>query len=261
MFYAVGINLFFIPLIFLIQRPELLPLQLLPVIIAISLIDVLYLFPYYKALQHADTSVVISLFSLGKIFVPVLAFLLVGEVLALFQYLGFFLIVLSGTFLTLDFRRFRFTKAFWYMSLCSFLIALEVVLYKYSFGSVSWSTSFVWADLFSVLFVAPMLLFPPLRHNIYDHFIHFRQKLPLFVLEEFLTFTGMAALVIAISLTSVTIVNAIGSLQPFFVLLYAVVLKKKIPAAFKEQTDAFSMVRKVSLFAVMAIGVVLLFLP
>ncbi|HLC59398.1 MAG TPA: hypothetical protein VJH34_02650, partial [archaeon] len=61
-------NLAFLPLLFLFHIPVLPTASTLPIFILLGLLDIAYVWPYYKALQHDDTSVVSGLFSLGKVF-------------------------------------------------------------------------------------------------------------------------------------------------------------------------------------------------
>lgn len=63
--------------------------EVLPYAVAVSFISVFYLFPYYAALRETDTSVVAALFSLERVFVPLWAYLIVGEVVKPSQYVGF----------------------------------------------------------------------------------------------------------------------------------------------------------------------------
>ena len=60
-------NLLFIPIIWLLDPPQLINLNLVPYVVLVSFIELYYAYPYYKALQNDDTSVIISLFSLGKV--------------------------------------------------------------------------------------------------------------------------------------------------------------------------------------------------
>ncbi len=76
-------------------------------------------------------------------------------------------------------------------------------------------------------------------------------------MEEGFTFAGSAAMTYAISLTAVSLVGAIGAFQPLFVLLYAVLLGKYFPQAFKEDLDGKNIIKKVWLFLLMVVGVVL----
>jgi drug/metabolite transporter (DMT)-like permease len=234
-------------------------LNLLPFLLIIGLIEVAYLFPYYKALEDDDTSIVASLFVLGDIFVPVLAFLIVGEALYFHQYLGFFIIVLSGFLLSFNGqKRFRFNKSLLYMFVCSLMLAVEVVLYKYVFEKSGWSVGFIWPNIFAFLFAVSLFLFPKRRQGIKSQFVNFKRKLPIFAFEELLTFGGSMAATYAIFLVPVTLEKGISALQPIFVLLYAIILSKFFPNLFKEKIDKASIFKKVVLFVIMTIGVILI---
>ncbi|HCC23884.1 TPA: hypothetical protein DF272_06955 [Candidatus Falkowbacteria bacterium] len=258
-FYSTFFNILFLPLVLLVDIPGLPPVPLLPFFFLVALIEVLYLYPYYKALQSDDTSVVSSLFSLGKIFVPIFAFLLVGEVLTLTQYLGFFIIILGGAALTLsNHGAFRFNKAFFYMLACSILLAIEAVVYKYLFENISWSTGFFWATLFSSVIIFCFLFVPKLRRDIRLQTNDLKRNAPVFALEEFLTFGGSAASTFAISLVPVTLAKSIDAFQPFFVLVYALVLGKSFPRMFRESVDLRSVIKKFIFFTIMVIGIILI---
>src|SRR3989344_1587664 len=258
-FYSTFFNILFLPLVLLVEIPGLPPVSLLPFFFLVALIEVLYLYPYYKALQSDDTSVVSSLFSLGRIFVPVFAFLFVGEVLTLTQYLGFFIIILGSAALTLNNHGIlRFNRSLFYMLVCSILLALESVVYKYLFENVSWSTGFVWTTFFSSAIASCFLSVPKLRRDIHGQTSDLKRNIPVFAFEEFLTFGGSAASTYAISLVPVTLAKSIGAFQPFFVLIYALIIGKSFPQIFRESADRRTIVKKFMLFAIMVIGIILI---
>ncbi len=256
-FYAIATNVIFIPFVFLIQRPDVPPISAIPWIVLVGILDVVYLFPYYRALRSDDTSTVSSLFSLGYVFVPLLAFLIVDEVLLAHQYVGFALIVLSSMAVTWS-GRLRFSRSFLYMALASLLVALEAVLYKYLFEEMSWSTAFVWSNVASLVTLVPLLLWPSTVRAIKNSFGEFKKSGHIFVLEELMTFAGAAAMTYAIALAPVTLVEGIGALQPFFVLSYAMIFNRVLPGIFKERMDRRSLLKKFAFFGIMAIGVILI---
>ncbi len=212
------------------------------------------------ALRHEDTSVVNSLFSLGKIFIPVLAFFFLGEVLHGFQYLGFILIIGSSAILSLvDHVSFRLNRSFVYMFVCSLLLAIDSVIYKGLFAEMTWSTAFFWSNIFSFLVTIFILIFSSkIRHEVIEQIGLFRKHFWLLAWNEILVFLGTVATTFAISLApALTLMKSIESLQPLFVLLYAIVLRKFYPRLFHEKVDRHSMFKKVLLFGVMIIGVTL----
>ena len=257
-FFITLLGAVFLPLVFLLDRPGLPPLRLLPWFILLAGTEVFYLYPYYKALQAEDTSVVASLFTLVKIFIPLLAFLIVGESLRITQYLGFFVIVLCGGLLAADRKQaFRLNRSFFLMALSSLLISLNAVLYKFIFNDVGWGTGFFWTVLFSIVIVLGFLAAPRLRSEIFRSAGRLRSQAGLVFLDAVCSFGGLTAATYARSLVPVTMEQSIDSFQPFFVLLYALALKRRFPRAFRESTDRRSLIRKFALFAVMVLGAVL----
>lgn len=257
-FYGAIFNLLLLPCVWLIQTPGWLPMNLWLACALIALIELCYLYPYYRALQQDDTSIVCALFDLGKIFVPVFAFLLVGEQLSWFQYLGFGLLILSSLLISLDRRKqLRLNSAFWWMVLCSLLLALEAVLYKYLFIHVSWSTGFVWPSVLTSILSLLFLLIPKQRRSIVQQFHKLKSIAPVFIGGSLLTFIGSMASTYAIGLVPVTLEKSVDAFQPFFVLLYAILFKRRYPKFFKERIDARSVIRKCLFFIVMLLGILM----
>lgn len=258
-FYSAVFDLIFLPILFLIDLPAWPTWQMIPFFILVGLTNIAYLFPYYKSLRLDDTSTVSSLFSLGKIFVPILAFLIVGEVVSPAQYLGFFIIVVASALLTVkNLRTLRFSKSFLYMLIASFLIALEIVIYKHILTNVSWITGLTWSSAVSFILVMLITISGKARADIRLQFPRFKQVSLLFGAEELLTFGGMATITYALTMAPVTLVEAIGSFQPFFVLLYAALFSKAFPSVFKEKLDRGNLARKSILFIIMILGTVLI---
>lgn len=265
-FFNSCINLLFLPLVLIIDTPEMISLKLLPFILILGLTNIFYLYPYYKALESDDTSIVTGLFSLGKIVVPFLAYIVVKEKLSIIQYIGFFIIILSATFLAINNKidnknnrkMFRVNSSFFWMGLCSLILAVEVVTYKYLFSYTSWATGFSWGVLASVILVLPMLVIKRYREGIISQFSKFKKSFHLFIIEEFLTFGGSGAITLALTLAPVTLVEAVSSFQPIFVLGYAILFSKFKPNVFKEKIDLKNIIKKTILFLIMVIGIVMI---
>ena len=180
----------------------------------------------------------------------------IWEKLSLLQYIGFIIIIISSTLLTL--KKFRLNKSFFWMGLCSFILSVEGVLYKYIFEHASWSTGFFWATISSVVLVLPILFIQKYRTGILSQFSTFKKNFHVLALEEFLTFGGSASTTYAISIAPITLVKGIGSLQPLFVLAYAILFSKWYPQAFKEKLDGNTILKKTFLFIIVIIGILLI---
>jgi len=250
----------FVLILFLIAVRELFPIKLLPYFILIAIIEIIYLFPYYKALESEDTSIISALFSLGKIFVPILAFFMVKEVLTFQQYFGFIIIIVSSALLTLhrQKKRFSLNKAFIYMGIATSLLSAQAVIYKHIFNNMGWLEGYSWAFIFIGLATFSLLLFKKQRKAILSSFDSFKSKYYVFVGNVLLSLSAWLLLSYAMSLTDVTLVKGVGSSQPFFAIIYAIVLKKYFPHVFKENIDRKSILKKVLLFILLVIGIILI---
>lgn len=257
-FYALGVTVVWLPLVWLIRPPQLPALALVPFIALVALLDALYQYPYYRALSLDDTSTVSSLFALGKILVPLLAFLMVGEVLTGLQYVGFGMIIFGAAALTFRWDTLRFNRALFYMIAAAIIVALEAVLYKHIFTFVDWSTGFTWSVIFGCVFALAMLFSTRWRKDIFGSVGIFKKSWLLFGSEELLTFLGTGAMTYSISLTKVSLVEAIGAIQPFFVLGYAVMMGRIFPEVFKEKVSPIIILKKVLIFSIIGVGVLLI---
>lgn len=256
-FIAVA-DILFLPAIWLFNKPQLISLSLVPYVLIIAFIELFYSYPYYKALQNSDTSIAISLFSLGHVLVPILAFFFVGEKLLPIQYLGFLIIVFSSAALTYNPKeKLKLNKSFFYMLFSSSLLAIEVVIYKHVFNQVSWGTGFFWTIAVSAMIGLLSYAIPKVGVNIQSELPHLRRYYLIILLVGLVGFIGNIGFSYTVSQVSPTVSRSISSFQPIFVLVYAIIFKKYFPLAFKEEVNLRNMVQKIILFIAIAVGVIL----
>ncbi|MEK7608851.1 MAG: EamA family transporter [Patescibacteria group bacterium] len=260
-FFSALCNPFVVLLLFLFERPTWPPASTIPIFLVIGFIELAYLYPYYKGLQNDDTSIVAAFFGIGRIFVPILAFFVVGEVLSIAQYAGVALIVFSSIALSFkkEHAKMLFSRSLWYIGLAAFMLSFEGVLLKYLFDhGVQFSTAVGGEMLVATAFSIPLLFVKNVRSDIATHWKTFKKFIPLFSLEEGLTFIAFSAETYAISLAPVTIVKSVGMFIPFFVLFYGKMLKTRLPLMIKENTENKIVLKRTLLFAVMVAGIMLL---
>jgi drug/metabolite transporter (DMT)-like permease len=186
-----------------------------------------------------------------------LAFFWIGEILKPVQYLGFLLIIISSAALTFNRATLKLSNSFFYMLLSSSLLAVEVVIYKYIFTQVSWGTGYVWTmGTSSVMALLSLLSLLP-RKDTKLELLSLKKYYPIILLVGCVSFLGGIGFSYAIFAVHATVSRSIDSFQPFFVLFYAVLFKQFFPLAFKEQTDFGSIAKKVLLFVITVIGVIL----
>ncbi|OGY86397.1 MAG: hypothetical protein A2233_00575 [Candidatus Kerfeldbacteria bacterium RIFOXYA2_FULL_38_24] len=220
------ISLLFLPVVFILDFPQFPPVSLLPIIFIVGAIECFYQFPYFYALKNADTSLVASLFSIGRIFVPVLAFFIVGEQLVWWQYLGFFLITIATFFESKKPGSFQVNKAFLFMLGTSLFFAIQTVLYKYIFESVSWGTGFVSVWIVAFMCAMSMLIYPKTISRLKKDFPVLKKNWKIFVVEELFDSMGGWCYTFATSLIPVSVVKGVSSTQSIVVLLLSIGLSK-----------------------------------
>ena len=254
-FYATISNIIIIPFLFFFGTPIIPPLEILAILFIISLIEVCYQIPYYHALRNIDTSIVVALFSLGKISVPVLAYFIVNEKLSLTQYCGFGIILLSTFGLNFDIKKLKINIAFFLMLIVSLLLSSSSVLSKYSLQSVDFVTVLFWGSLFATSISLSLLLLPQYRTDIISSFPKYKKRIKLFLSNEILNQGGTLAGTIALAHLPVLAVESIGSSQSIFTLLLGFVLYKIFGNRFNENLTRQEVIKKLISFITIIIGI------
>jgi drug/metabolite transporter (DMT)-like permease len=257
--YSALFNIAFIPVVIAIGGVEVPPLSLIPIFLLASLLDILFLIPYYAAMRDTDASVVAALFALSRVFTPAFAYFILHEQLTPVHYLGFALIVASGV--ALSFRRgikLHLNRALWLMALSSLLISFNSILYKHILSTVSWGTGMVWGSLFTVPWLIILCLLPPIRRQMEISWPVFRNAWKVILLNELVTFTAVSFSMYALFLAPVTLSSSMWGVQPFVIMAYAFILKKIGWHGTLEDVARGSLLKKIILFAVMLAGVFLI---
>lgn len=254
-------NVCFLPVFFLFDPPSVPPLHTIPVFILLGFVEFAYLYPYYKGLQNDDTSIVSALFGLSRIFIPILAFLIVGEVLSLLQYVGVVLIILSGVLLSLQKKHAKmiFSKSFWYIALAGFLLSFEGVLLKLLFKEgVTYSTAVGGEMIIALLFSLPLFTLKRVRKEVVVPWYSVKTLFFVLIVEELFTFLAFSSETYAINLAPVSIVKGVGMFIPFFILFYGKMLKTRFPGVFREHLGHVVILKKIVLFLLMIFGIILI---
>jgi drug/metabolite transporter (DMT)-like permease len=260
--YGDAVFVLFLPLIFLIGFPSALPLTLVPLVAAIAAIELLYRIPFYHALRSADTSVVVSLFSLGRLFVPALAFFAVNERLALWQYAGLGIIVVSSLLLSKKPGQFRLNHSFFLMLIVTTLIAIQTVLYKMLFEQVDWATGYFWSAIVAIGFSMLLLLLPGTLRRVREDASIARQRIGVFFGQGAIDSVAEIAWTSAIAVIPVSVVEGVSSTQPLLVLFYAFLLRKtRFGKTFNEELSQPSLKRKGTFYLLILVGTIFVIWP
>jgi drug/metabolite transporter (DMT)-like permease len=196
---------------------------------------------YNKALLIEEVSRVTPLFYLTPLFVLLFSSLFLGERLSQNEYLGIGLLVFSAisvSFRKSELKYMALSPALLLILSLDLIIAGKDVIAKFMFSYIDFWSFLFWFML-GELIVRPLLLFSP---AIRRKFITDIKPVPWGIYT--LCFINCAIVCIgyvlyfdAVSLTYVALVSAIPSVQPFFVLLIAIMVSVFYPELLNESME------------------------
>ena len=256
-FFVSLTNSLFVPLLLFFGMPSLPSLSNFGIYVILAIFEVVYLYPYYIALKKTDTSIVSALFTTGKVFIPILSYILLNDILTPIQYLGFFTVIFASIFLTIKKRaHFHINTAFYLMLIASFLWSLHAILTKYVLLSdQNWINTLIYPNLISGTLIFLCLAFKKLRKDIRAHAAAYFSKFKIFALNEFISFWGLVSSVYALSHLSPVVSSAIEATSPLFLLFFASVFSLFCRHRFQEYH--VSTLKKIVCFILIIIGVTL----
>ncbi len=218
---------------------------------------ILMSFFYFKAVKIEEISRITPLFYLTPLFILILASIFLGEFFAPIKYLGIFLLVI-GAFLisSKKITKISFGKAFWLMILSSLFLAINQVITKYLLGFADFWTIFSWTRIGTIVALIPVyfICFPDFISTVKEHG---KKVIGVVSLNESLNVVGVIFITIAASVGYVTLVNALSSIQPLFVLIFAVFLSIFYPRILKEEMGKSTVLLKLVAIILMFAGAIL----
>lgn len=222
--------------------------------IIIGLVPVLY----NKAMMLEEASRVVPMFYLNPIFVLPLAYVFLNETLSFQKYVGVFLLVISAVLVSYKKlkRKFGISPALVYILIFSLVWAGCEVSTKYIFSFIDYFSFLFWTVI-GALFGGLILLFIPKIRNDFIVDMHKVNKKKVFF-WRFTTvaiyYTGVVSIYIAISIGLISLVSAIPSLQPLFVLIYTLLLSSFMPKILSEKSDKLIIFTKILSIILIFVG-------
>lgn len=214
---------------------------------------------YFKAVKVEEVSRVVPLANMTIIFVLLLAAVFLGEFFAPVTYLGILLLLLGALLISLKSRTgIRSGKALLFMAVYSFLWSVNIVITKYLLNFSDFWTVFSYVR--GMGFAVALVPIAGLNfRGIRAEFGNGGRKLAgLLMLNESIRAGGVLFFILAAAKGPITLVNALASVQPFFVLIFAVLLAAFYPALIKEETGRAAVLLKLAAIILMFAGAVLI---
>lgn len=219
---------------------------------------ILMTFFYFKAVQIEEISRVSPLFYLSPLFILILAAIFLGEVFTPLKYLGIFLLIIGAILISLRKpTEIRLGKAFRWMILSAFTLAVSQILTKHLLNLADFWTVFGYSRIGEAIGLIPVayIYFPELINNIREHG---KKVIAIISINEVINFSGVLFITFAVSIGYVTLVNALASAQQFFVLLFATSLSIFYPSILKEELSKSVVSLKILAIILMFTGAILI---
>jgi len=234
--------------------------QLIYLLVAGVLFE-LALIPWYKALSLEDASRVGPLFQVIPVLVLAMSYLFLGERLVLGQLLGFLFILIGGYLLSVKkfgSGVFEIRRALWWSLLSSLLFAIPFILFKFvSLEQGFWDSlayEFIGGGIGALILLISVVVFRD---------VGFRGGIikrgfgtwAIIGSNEVIYITSRVFNFYAIALASASLVSVLGGFQPFFMLVFGLILSRWFPKIIKENVAKKVVVLKFVAVILIFIGV------
>jgi len=267
---GVGVLLIFSSLIGILVLPFILIIQpdvfsikpLFAFLITLNgFLYILGLLPYYYALKEDETSIVVPLFQTIPVFSYILAFVVLGEVLTIIQVFASLAIIVGAVLLSLDLDKKKLKqKVFWLMLLASFSTALNGLIFKFvAIKEDFWTTGF-WEYIGFVILSVILLIFIGSYRKQFLSVIKLNRVpvLSLNTINEILNIIAKIVMNFATLLAPLALVWVVNGFQPFFVLIFGVIITLFFPYFGKELLVKKHLIQKIVAISIMFVGMYIL---
>jgi len=204
--------------------------------------------------------------------IPIITFLLsiffLSERLRIMQIIGVAVLIIGGLLISFEFpfeNKKKFFAGFKYSIIAGIMLAISFTWFKHFFEHDNFSNVFIWTRIGLFIGAGSLLLQRDWRKKILGSFGGFHNPSKehyktgsLFVVNKALGGAGSILTNYAISLGSVTIVNALVSTEYVFILLIGLALSFRFPKIFQEKENALDITQKVVSIFIITIGIILI---
>ena len=217
----------------------------------------LLIFFYFKAMQIEEASRVIPLFYLNVILIAVIAAAFLGEIFTFSTYIGIFLMIIGAVLISSrSISKISVGKAFWLMMFAVIFSAANNILMKYLLDFADFWTIFSYSRIGFFIAAIPLIYFG--ISELTGETENRKKTIAIITASELLGIVGSVSITAATAIGYVTLVNAIGSLQPFFLLVLTGMLSRFFPKILKEETSKKIVLQKLFAIALIFAGALLI---
>ncbi|EKE10730.1 MAG: hypothetical protein ACD_15C00207G0011 [uncultured bacterium] len=234
-----------------------------------GIIFVYGLLALFYAIEKSEASRVMPV--VGAI-IPIVTFLLsiffLEERLRSIQLFGVAALIIGGVLISFEFplrNKNKFFHGFYLSIVAGILLAIAFTWFKYFYDRDNFANVFIWTRFGLFLGSASLFLHSGWRKKIWSSFGGFKSPQKdhyktgsLFVINKTLGGVGSIMTHYAIALGSVTIVNALVSIEYVFILIIGFFMSFRFPRIFQEKKDVLIVSQKIISIFIIAAGLILI---
>lgn len=216
--------------------------------------------PYLYALRKDEASIAVPMFQMIPVFTYFLAWLILGETLNGSQLLGGILIILGAVIISLELSEVNKIsikkEVLFLMTISSLFFSLNFIFFKYfAINATFWVTSF-WEYVGFAIFSFFLFVFIKKYRDEFVSAIKANKVtvLTLNGINEILNIIAKLAFNFASLLTPIALTWIVDGFQPFFVLVYGVLLTMFFPHISQENISRKHLAHKILAISIMFIG-------
>lgn len=211
---------------------------------------------YYHLLTYQELSRVIGIGYLFPAFVALYSRIFLGEQLQPIKYFAIGIAILGSVILSVenDKTKLKLTHAIWIMLLNAALLGVVDTSDKYVLGFANYWQAYILTTIPMALVLCTPILIKQIRKSIHYEF----RNISKILLVESLSITAALSFLKAASIAPITLVSAVGILQPVFVLIITLLLSIFKPHLIKERINFANLVYKIPGIILIVLGAAIL---
>lgn len=218
----------------------------------------LFVIFYYQAAKIEEISRVVPLFNIAPLFVLLLATIFLGEIFTPLKYAGIFFLVIGAVLISVkDFSLFKLSRAIGWALAGVLAVAISAALTKYLLNFADYWTVFAYSRIGTTLATIP-IIYMYLPELISVVRMYGKRVVVILSASEVVNLVGLLLITLATSLGAVSLVSALAATEPFFVLVFTVLLSLFYPLVLKEEIGRSAIFFKLTAVILMFVGVILI---
>ena len=217
---------------------------------------------FYRALFHFDASRVVPLVgSLVPLVSLIIASLALAQYLDFAELIAFILLLLGGVLISIKTKLLSSLNVFAAGFLAALFFGIFYALTDYIYLTQSFWPGFIWARIGTALAALCVLALPSIRRMVFKSSEKVKEKVRVGTAVIGIHALGGIAFVMihyAISLSHVSLINALQGVQYIFLLFLIFVFSKKYPKLLEEDFTKITFIQKSIAIAAIGLGLLIL---